>query len=60
MWQRPVSVALVHFLSLAQVKDEKPNPLFDTKFYLEKNPEVAATGESVVPLLGKRSGGRQG
>ena len=45
-WSPPGVNPLVHYLSYGVKEGRKPNPLFDTKYYLEKNPEVTATSEN--------------
>ena len=59
MWQVTGVNPLAHYLLFGVSEGRNPNPFFDSKYYLEKNPDVIATvGESAGALPGK-GGGRK-
>jgi GT2 family glycosyltransferase/glycosyltransferase involved in cell wall biosynthesis len=45
----PAEVSIAHYLRHGAAENRDPHPLFSTRFYLERNPDVAASG--VNPLV---------
>ncbi len=55
IWAHP----LAHYLLYGAYNEEDPHPLFDTVFYLERNPDVAAAGRNPLEHY-LASGGLEG
>ncbi|HXP86907.1 MAG TPA: hypothetical protein VN841_19415 [Bryobacteraceae bacterium] len=49
IWSRGLLSPLTHFIVAGAFEGANPHPLFDSAFYLRRNPEVAASG--VNPLF---------
>ena len=61
MWQVTGINPLAHYLLFGVSEGRNPNPFFDSKYYLEKNPDVVATSENpLVHYLEKGAAGGQG